>query len=159
MKFNFQLKGDPCKGITDILARAERNIVGGVGEGVQRNILRNVEGRILRVRTGSMVQAWSGPIRIEEDPRTGGVLAIISPSRTLPYLRIHEYGGEIRPLGPWYLRFQLEDGTIIRTKLVNMPARRYLSISIEQTRPEIEDITRTALAAAKAGQDWFGAKN
>ena len=151
-----KMSGDPGGQIKELLDRAIRNIVGTVAEGVQQNILRNVEGRILRVRTGSMVQAWSGPVRVGEDNVTGDMMATIAPARNLPYLRIHEYGGEIRPKGPWYLRFKLEDGTIIRTKLVKMPARKYLSTSVEQTRPQVKELAQEGIEAARQGKDWFG---
>lgn len=48
------------------------------------------------------------------------------------YARIHEKGGEIRPVHKKWLRFQV-DGHWVTTKLVRMPKRPYLLPGITET--------------------------
>ena len=55
------------------------------------------------------------------------------------YAAIHEYGGIIRRKNAKYLVFRIE-GKFVRTKKVTMPARRWLSKSVEDVKPQIERI-------------------
>jgi phage gpG-like protein len=55
------------------------------------------------------------------------------------YAAIHEFGGIIRPKNAKYLVFQI-GGKWISTKKVTMPAREWLSKSLEDVKPQIEAI-------------------
>jgi phage gpG-like protein len=55
------------------------------------------------------------------------------------YAAIHEYGGIIRPKNSKYLVFRI-NGSWVRTKKVTMPAREWLSKSLEDVKPQIESI-------------------
>ena len=85
----------------------------------------------------------------------------------LVYARIHELGGQIRPIRAEYLSFQvmgqggsrksaarISGGDWVKTKLVNMPARPYLSTALAK---EKANIPRIILAQLLKGWSKFSA--
>lgn len=68
------------------------------------------------------------------------------------YAAIHEYGGVIRPKNSKYLTFQI-NGKWVRTTQVNMPARRWLSKSVEDSFPTIKKIFGKAVDVSFPGGD------
>lgn len=110
---------------------------------VRDRILVNLSGRILRVRTGSLRRTWSRMPTVVDTP--AGPAAELSSN--LEYAAIHEFGGEIKPVKAKALVFKLDDGTWVRTQLVTMPARRYVSISVEQVAPIADRIVEQVVAA------------
>ena len=62
---------------------------------VQNEIKLNLQGKVLDVRTGGLLRAWSQPPVIsQENGETVGFLRANSP-----YAKIHEDGGVVRPTG------------------------------------------------------------
>ncbi len=58
---------------------------------------------------------------------------------TVPYGRIHELGGIIKPVVAQWLTFQTYDGLWHRVKEVHMPARPYLRPAVDEHEGEILD--------------------
>jgi phage gpG-like protein len=72
---------------------------------------------------------------------------------TIPYARIHEWGGTIVPKTADYLVFKTPDGAWHKVKQVVIPERSYLRSSLGDKKLTIEQQVRAsaARAAAKAG--------
>lgn len=65
----------------------------------------------------------------------------------LPYARIHQYGGTIRPKKAKALRFRGPGGEMIMAKQVTIPARPYLGVSeadMEEVKGTMEDFLKGA---------------
>lgn len=143
------------------IADAQRNAVYYLAEEVQTRIKLNLEGAVLAVRTGQLLQTWSrAPILVTEP--SGNVAATLaSKSR---YAAIHEFGsdgdgrvpglpgGVIRPVRARALVFQLADGSWVRTQQVRIPARRYISLAIEYAKARAPNLIRTAIMDAISGR-------
>lgn len=110
-----------------------------VADEVRNQILINLTGRILKIRTGNLRRTWSTFPKLHED--ADGPYATLQSN--LVYAAIHEFGGEIKPVKAKALVFTIGSQTIV-TKKVVMPARRYLSISIEQVEPRAPRIVEMA---------------
>ena len=65
----------------------------------------------------------------------------------LPYARIHQLGGTIRPKKGKFLKFRGLDGEDVFVKEVTIPARPYLGIS-DDDREEIMDTMTDFLEGA-----------
>lgn len=96
----------------------------------QGKIQDNLTGPILNVRTNRLRSSFV--TRVEN--KNGTVYGNIGSN--VVYAAIHEFGGTI--LGNPLLQFQLE-GRWVTVKSVVMPARKYLSISLEQATPEMRE--------------------
>ena len=67
---------------------------------------------------------------------------------SVPYARIHEYGGDIYPVRADYLHFFLDvfpEGAEIVTQHVHMPERSYLRSSFEETKDNLKLMVRAAI--------------
>lgn len=141
-----KVTGSPKRKLVARLIQARREIVYRAAIEAQNKLKQNLQGRILRVRSGALLQAWSaGPVVSDDGVRA---VARVIPSRKLPYLRIHEYGGTIKPrpenkLG--YLRFRTPDGKWHMVREVTIPARAYVSVSIAQARPAMKKVAQQVL--------------
>lgn len=103
---------------------------------IKRNIHRYLTGRSLRVRTGALRESITQEIHRGKDPygRIGS---------NLVYARIHELGGEIRPVRATYLHFKVGDQWV-KTKLVRMPKRPYMAPAFKDSMPGIMTIFKRA---------------
>jgi len=123
------------------MEKTAKDLPGGVYAGVRNACLlvevraktHHLAGVTLKARTHRLQRSVKTIVR-----RIGTVVSgrVGSP---VVYAAIHEYGGIIRPKNAKYLVFKIE-GKWIRTKKVTMPARRWLSKSLEDVRPQIERI-------------------
>ena len=86
----------------------------------------------LYVQTGNLYRAIGHPVReafgrvfeIKEGRRKVSVIYGID-LKQIPYARIHELGGVIKPKRKKYLRFKLPSGKVVFTKKVRIPPRPY----------------------------------
>ncbi len=82
----------------------------------------HLSGQTLKRKTGTLAKSITYRITGNQSAKVGS---------NLSYAAIHEFGGEIEPKDPsGYLRFTIADQWIT-TKKVTIPARPYLSPSIE----------------------------
>jgi len=98
-------------------------------------------GALLHSRSGRLQRSLHRTVEVTP----GAVKAEVGTN--LIYARIHELGGEIRPVRAKYLHFVIggsrvsaartEGGTHIFTKLVRMPPRPYLSTALAKDRPKL----------------------
>lgn len=115
-------------------------------EDVQNNIKINLTNRILAKRSGKLLMSWSRQPVVKDE--SGGTRATLSSN--LVYARIHEGpddGGEfteIRPVRARKLRFEIE-GRVIYADVVRIPARRYISLSLEATKPKVDGLANRAI--------------
>lgn len=155
-----KVSGSPKRKMMAGLIQFRREVVYRAAIEAQNKLKQNLEGRILRVRSGALLQAWSaGPVVRDDGVRA---VAAIIPSRKLPYLRIHEYGGTIKPRPEnksGYLRFRTPDGKWHMVREVVIPARAYVSVSVAQARPAMKRVAQQVLKdmAGKYTPRGFGA--
>lgn len=113
---------------------------------------RGEGGALLHVRSGRLWRSIHKTVAV-----TGQNIKAEVGSNVV-YARIHELGGEIRPIRAEYLAFQvmgaggarksaarISGGDWVRTKLVRMPARPYLSTALAKERPNIPRIILASL--------------
>lgn len=65
----------------------------------------------------------------------------------LPYARIHQEGGTIRPKNKKHLKFKTPGGKFVSAKEVTIPARPFIGIS-EEDKEEVRDTLTDFLAGA-----------
>lgn len=137
-----------------VVREATKLAVRNLAEEARNQILMNLTGRILRVRTGKLRSDWSRYPQFSDGP--SGPQATLS-SNTI-YAAIHEFGsaglptGAIVPVRAKWLVFKIGDRWV-KTQRVVMPARHYISIAIDYVRAKSDSLTRTAVVEAfeKAG--------
>lgn len=79
------------KGMADKLIPAlRRGILKGIIE-IQGEIVRNLSGKVLQVRTDYLRPSWAQPSSISFDVRSKDVVGILGS--TVAYAAIHEHGG------------------------------------------------------------------
>lgn len=151
MKFKVEAPGLAAvqSALGRLSAAATREAVFSVASEVRTQILVNLGGRVLRVRTSALKRSWSGFPRIQGTP--GSPFVVLS-SQKIVYARIHEYGGTIRPVSPGvqWLRFKLPSGEWRRAREVTIPARRYVSLAVEYARRRVPALVAAAVARARA---------
>ena len=69
---------------------------------------------------------------------------------TVPYARIHEFGGVIKPKNGKYLVFEI-NGQKVFAKSVTMPARPYLRPALHDNRDAVRKEVQDALFASLLG--------
>ncbi len=111
-----------------------------VGGGKRAPSLRNK----LRIRSGSLRRTVK---IIKARQRSSGKFegGLKSGSASVPYARIHEYGGTIRAIRAPYLVFRTPDGQWHSKKVVRIPARPYLSPALLATTKDINREVRKSL--------------
>lgn len=118
-------------------------------------------GPLLHVRSGRLTRSLHKTVEVKGSDIKAEV------GTNLIYARIHEYGGQIRPIRAEYLAFQvmgaggarksaarISGGDWVRTKLVNMPERSYLRSALTK---EKANIPRIILAQIMKGWSKFSA--
>lgn len=83
-----------AESLRELAARVNRDVVQRVIEQVQNEIKVNLQGEILKVRTGGLLRSWSQPPVVREE--SGEVVGTLRSNS--PYAAIHEFGGVIRPV-------------------------------------------------------------
>jgi phage gpG-like protein len=108
---------------------------------VQHRLVDNVSGRILNVRTGNLRRSIH--VRMFDRSNTYSALigsGVLTGNRVV-YANIHETGGIIRPKYKKFLVFKPHGANYwVRTKMVKIPARRYMSRTIEEMQPKVMPI-------------------
>ena len=154
MKFEIKIDDSKLKRLAPAIGGAIRRVVQYVAEDVRNTVVLNLQGRILRVRSGRLIGAWS---KVNTRARNNGAnRAVVVMSPGVVYAAIHEYGGVIVPKRAKWLAFRLEDGTFVRTKRVTMPARRYISFSIHPAAANIPDRLNMSIREAVAERNARG---
>jgi phage gpG-like protein len=92
-----------------------------------------LSGQVLNERSGNLKNSV---LASPQTTRSGDVIESTVGSNMV-YARIHEFGGEIRPVNAPALVFQI-DGHWVRTQLVRMPRRPWLVPTFEDMQPEME---------------------
>lgn len=101
----------------------------------------NLTGKILQRRTGRLRSSFSTDV-VGQGMEIRGIVG-----SNLVYAPIHEFGGFIIPRRGQYLIFKIADQWV-RTRRVTMPARRYLSTSMQEAEPEIIQVFSDTLHEA-----------
>lgn len=94
MELNIKIDDSKLKRLAPALGAAMRRAVELTGEAVQTQVVLNLQGRILRVRSGSLIGAWNSARRSVERQGDHGARLVFGPG-SLPYAAIHEYGGVV----------------------------------------------------------------
>ncbi len=149
MRFSASVSGVGRGRLARLGSELAREAVLRVARDVQRNVLANLSGTVLKVRTGSLRRAWARQPQVAGGGGAGGGGAggEANVGSTLVYAAIHEFGGEIRPVRARFLQFKADDGRWVRTRLVTMPARRYASLAVAETERRVPRIVGEAVAA------------
>lgn len=132
---------------------------------VQHKLVDNVSGKILHVRTGNLRRSIQ--VRMFETSNTYGALigsGVLTGKRVV-YANIHETGGTIYPKKGQFLYFQVQnssriatmrggyqmlknpraESTWVRARVVRIPARRYMSRTIEEMQPKTMTILKQSI--------------
>lgn len=97
-------------------------------------VKQKLSGPVLKAPTGNM----KGATNLRVDESASAITATVGISLgTIPYARIHEYGGTILPKNGPYLVFKTADGAWHKVKSVTMPERSYMRSSLNDLRPTI----------------------
>lgn len=94
LKFTVSFKDTISEKLGRFLPRAIEKLVEMVAYEVRQQILANVTGNVLKVRSGQLRNSWSGN---PEMFRRGTASYAMLRSQGTPYAAIHEFGGTIRP--------------------------------------------------------------
>lgn len=117
------------KAVESVKRQVQRNLTGGNPLNVRTGLLRrSVKGRVIRKR-----KAYEG---------------IVGPQR-VPYARIHELGGIIRPKRAKALVFKIGNRWI-RTQKVTMPKRPYLKPAALKKSKAVAKILGKAIVGANS---------
>lgn len=81
------------KFLGESLGEAVRRSVGMVGIAVQNQLLLNLQSRILKVRSGGLINSWSATVPDAQPDGKGGWSTTLKSN--IAYAAIHEFGGEI----------------------------------------------------------------
>ena len=122
--------------------RALKRAAGDVrGEAVTKHLSGPTSSTTLSRRSGDLANSITTSVR-----RSGGrmVAEIGNLKKPLPYARIHEYGGTIRPKKGTFLKFEIGGKTIF-AKEVKIPERSYLRSSLKAKRQSIVSIITRAM--------------
>lgn len=123
------------------LDKMSKSMHEGVGKAIlmltidlQRHIMQDkLSGQVLKTRSSNLRNSIT--YRIENNGMTGVVGTNVN---TIPYARIHEFGGVIAAKRAKYLRFQIA-GKWISRRSVTMPKRSYLHSALKDMEPKIKE--------------------
>lgn len=115
---------DPLKRLGRRIQAATRQAVRNVTYDAQREIELNLTGRVLRVRTGALRTGWATAPKFEETEQ--GLSMRLRPN--VPYARIHEEGGTIRPTNAKFLTIPVGRAAMLRdrTNRTDVTARDFI---------------------------------
>lgn len=123
--------------------------VSQLGNALLLRVRQKLSGPVLKAPTGNLKGATNLQITDSADAITASVGVSLG---TIPYARIHEYGGVILPKNGPYLVFKTADGAWHKVKSVTMPERSYLRSSLNEMRPtiagEIQNACKRAASAS-----------
>lgn len=200
MKLDVKVDDRAVKFLGPAIDEAVRRAVQLVGHEARNQLLVNLQSRILKVRSGGLINSWSGHVPDAESDGKGGWRTSLASN--IAYAAIHEFGGDV-VMKDKYLTIPTQEavdrvpysertasrvisdpglagcvstffirtasGGVIMGKLggkskpiplfilrerVHIPARRYITLSIQQIASRVPGIVRTAVADAirdKAG--------
>ena len=117
----------------------------------QAQVQINLSGLLLKVGAGHLRRSFTVKTKWEDD----SAVAVLGSK--LIYARIHEYGGEIRPVNAKHLRFPIMGSMVktsksgrtrkfkyveqwVTTDLVVMPAKHYIEQAIDYTQERVWDV-------------------
>lgn len=125
-----------------------RTTVKKLGYDLEALVKRKLSGPVLKAVTGIL----KGSVNTEiTETRTSITASVGTSVLSVPYARIHEWGGIIVPKTADYLVFKTADGAWHKVKQVTIPERSYLRSSLGEKKETIEsEIRGSAARAAKA---------
>lgn len=94
IKIDIKIDDSKFRRLAPAIGLAIRKAVERTGEEVQNAIVLNLQGRILRVRSGTLIGAWASAGRRVETPAPDQARLTFGPG-SVPYAAIHEYGGPV----------------------------------------------------------------
>jgi phage gpG-like protein len=125
------------------------------GKTVKRLKQYTLEGGILNARTrhlkGSIGNVVSSPSAHVSQVAVGSGVGSLIRKQPVKYARIHEVGGVIRPKKGKYLAIPMPDGSIRLKTQVTIPARRWLSRTIDEMMPYLNQLLRAETLAKVMG--------
>lgn len=122
-----------------------KNIAAGMPGGIYRSVVKACSLIEIRAKThhlaGHTLKARTHRLQhsVKSQVNRLGRKVVGRVGSPVVYAAIHEYGGIIRPKNAKYLVFRIE-GKFVRTKKVTIPARRWLSKSVDDVKAQIERI-------------------
>ena len=107
---------------------------------IRGRIVKNISGAILRVRSGHLRNSFNiGDGNNIYDLKATKEMAYGRVGSNVKYASIHETGGVIEPKNSSALRFKY-NGEWVTVKKVVMPARKYMSISLDMVEHKLAGI-------------------
>lgn len=94
IKLDIKIDDSKFRRLAPAIGIAIRKAVEMTGSEVQTSVVLNLQGRVLRVRSGTLVGAWASAGR-RVDVRGDEARLTFGPG-SVPYAAIHEYGGTVR---------------------------------------------------------------
>lgn len=93
MNIDVKIDARAIKFLGESLGEAVRRSVGMVGKAVQNQVLLNLQSRVLKVRSGGLINSWSAHVPDAVSDGKGGWTTTLKSN--IAYAAIHEVGGEI----------------------------------------------------------------
>ena len=93
MKLDIKIDDRAVKFLGPAIDEAVRRAVQLVGHEAQNQLLINLQSRILKVRSGGLINSWSGHVPDAESDGKGGWRTSLASN--IAYAAIHEFGGDI----------------------------------------------------------------
>lgn len=122
-------------------------MVTDVGNAVAEWMRENIRANFWRHPTGALEASVYAATLTNEN----GAVCYVGPNdATIPYVYIHEYGGDIYPVRRKFLSWIGDDGKRVFAKHVHIPARPYIAPAFNDHQEEILEIMKEDLDAAIA---------
>lgn len=112
---------------------------------VKGEIQDGLSGEVLNKRTGNYYRSIKTNVRQHQSGNA--YMGVVGVGRNVPYARIHEFGGEIRPRDDTpgeKLTFQI-DGQWVSVYSVEIPARPLWEPTLVKTRGRVQELHRQAI--------------
>lgn len=136
--------------------RVLRRAMDSVMNVVRNQLVQNTSGKILNVRTGRLRSSMQS--RVFSSGSIGTMIGVagsgVLQGNRVKYANIHETGGVIRPKKGKYLTIPIRSGKAShsskiegfrRVKQVTIPARKYMSKSLEEVSDRLIDVLKAGI--------------
>lgn len=132
-------------GLAGEIRRELQHEVHNMGEAVKTRAQQKLSGPVLKAPTGAL----KGSVNVQDHFSDTSIVSTVGVNLgTIPYARIHEFGGIILPKNGPYLVFKTPDGAWHKVKQVVMPERSYLRSSLAELAPSLSKALIGALKRA-----------
>ena len=148
VQIKMEIEGvEEVQAVLDTLAEDLRRdtsveMVTDVGLAIKGWMQENIRTNFWRHPTGALEESVYAVTLTNEN----GATCFVGPNTaTIPYVYIHEYGGDIYPVRKKFLHWIGDDGKHVYAKHVHIPARPYISPAFNDHQEEILAIMKEDL--------------